>query len=118
MVRKKSTLEFKRGTPLSITHPELAKEADGWDPSRYSMGSEEKLTWKCKEFGDLCVASITSRARKIKPRGCLICVGQKVLVGRTDLLTLVPELAAQAFGGWDPSTVGRVMVFYVGGSVL
>ena len=30
--------------PLSVTHPELAKEADGWDPSTVTAGSGKKKT--------------------------------------------------------------------------
>ena len=33
--------------PLSETHPELAKEADGWDPRQVIAGSDKKLEWKC-----------------------------------------------------------------------
>ena len=37
----------KEKLPLSVTHPELAKEADGWDPSEFSYGSDKKVNWKC-----------------------------------------------------------------------
>ena len=33
--------------PLSKTHPELAKEAHGWDPSQVLAVSHEKIAWKC-----------------------------------------------------------------------
>lgn len=36
--------------PLSETHPELAKEADGRDPSKVTYGSHKKVKWKCR-FG-------------------------------------------------------------------
>ena len=29
----------KEKQPLSVTHPELAKEAEGWDPSTVTFGS-------------------------------------------------------------------------------
>ena len=32
--------------PLSVTHPELAKEADGWDPSTVSGGLSKKMKWR------------------------------------------------------------------------
>jgi hypothetical protein len=28
----------KEKQPLSVNHPELAKEADGWDPSEFTSG--------------------------------------------------------------------------------
>ena len=33
--------------PLSKTHPKLAEEADGWDPTEISISSNKTLTWKC-----------------------------------------------------------------------
>ena len=32
----------KEKLPLSVTHPELAKEADGWDPTLVTSGSGQK----------------------------------------------------------------------------
>lgn len=32
---------------LVTTHPELAKEALGWDPSHFSHGSGKKKAWRC-----------------------------------------------------------------------
>lgn len=31
----------------ATTHPELAAEADGWDPTRVGKGHNTKLWWKC-----------------------------------------------------------------------
>jgi hypothetical protein len=38
----------KEKYPLSVTHPELTKEADGWNPSSVTFGSGKKVKWKCK----------------------------------------------------------------------
>lgn len=84
---------------LLTTHPLLAKEADGWDPSEYSKGSQKKLPWVCSK-GHRWVAIVNSRA--IREAGCPFCSGRTVLSGETDVQTLYPELAAQAVG-WDPS---------------
>ena len=91
----------KEKLPLSVTHPELAREADGWDPKNYSKGSADKLLWKC-ETGHNWEARISNRA--IKGYGCPICSGQQILPGFNDLATLKPEIAKQAHG-WDPSLV-------------
>ena len=32
---------------LATTNPELAKEADGWDPATLIAGSGKKVEWKC-----------------------------------------------------------------------
>lgn len=92
MPGKKETL------PLSVTHPELAKEADGWDPTQYSRGSSKKVSWQCK-LGHLWKASIANRT--LAESGCPYCTGKSVLVGFNDLLTLNPQVAKDA-DGWDP----------------
>lgn len=91
----------KEKQPLSVTHPELAKEADGWDPSTVTFGSGKKLRWKCIQ-GHKWDAVVGSRA--MRNRGCPICSNQQVLSGFNDLATTHPEIAKEAFG-WDPTTV-------------
>ena len=31
---------------IAETHPELAAQADGWDPTTLTAGSNKKRTWK------------------------------------------------------------------------
>lgn len=33
---------------LATTHPDIAKEAEGWDPTTVSAGSNKKREWKCQ----------------------------------------------------------------------
>ena len=91
----------KPGKSLAETHPELAAQADGWDPTTVKAGSHKKLAWECGR-GHQWVAVVASRA--LNGRGCSICANQKILAGLNDLLTKHPSMAAQA-DGWDPSTV-------------
>jgi translation initiation factor IF-1 len=91
----------KEKLPLSVTHPELAKEANGWDPSKFTFGSEFKVDWVCDK-GHTWTSNISNRARK--GAGCPICSGRTVLVGFNDLESQMPEVAKSAFE-WDPSTV-------------
>jgi len=91
----------KEKQPLSVTHPALAKEADGWDPSLVAAGSHSKLNWKCNK-GHIWLAALQDRSRR--GDGCPICIGKKVLIGYNDLATLNPEVASEA-DGWDPTTV-------------
>jgi hypothetical protein len=86
--------------PLSVTHPELAAQADGWDPTTFTFGSNSRVAWKC-ELGHMWESAIKNRARG---SGCPVCSGRVVLVGFNDLATTHPELAAQA-DGWDPTTL-------------
>ena len=86
---------------LATTHPELAMEADSWDPSTVKAGSGKKLSWKGK-CGHSWDAVVSSRA--LNGRNCPICSNRQVLAGFNDLATTHPEIAAQA-DGWDPSKV-------------
>jgi hypothetical protein len=85
---------------LTTTHPELAKEAHGWNPETRNAGSNKRAKWKCPE-GHIYESVIASRA---KGSGCHFCSGHRVLAGHNDLVTTHPELAEKAYG-WDPRTV-------------
>ena len=86
--------------PLSITHPELAAQADGWDPRTVTAGSNKRVAWRCEKY-HVWVAMPNDRSGG---SGCPICSNKQVLVGYNDLATTNPELAAQA-DGWDPTTL-------------
>ena len=85
---------------LTTTHPHLAAQAEGWDPSTFSAGSNRKVAWKCHQ-GHLWKATIGSRSAG---SGCPICSNRRVLRGHNDLATLNPKIASEA-SGWDPTTV-------------
>ncbi len=85
---------------LATTHPELAKEAHGWDPTTVVAGSNKKLAWKCQK-GHVWESPGYSR---VNGSGCLICSNRLLLKGVNDLATTHPELAKEAYG-WDPTTV-------------
>jgi hypothetical protein len=86
--------------PLSVTHPEVAAQAHGWDPTTITAGSGKKVEWKCK-FGHTWNCSVSDRS---SGNGCPICSGRMAWAGHNDLATTNPELAAQAHG-WDPTTI-------------
>ena len=90
-----------RGTPLSESHPELAAQAVGWDPSTVSTNSNRMLGWRC-DLGHEWEAIVFSRTRA-PGNGCPYCGNRKVLKGFNDLATSHPDIAAQA-AGWDPSS--------------
>ena len=97
MPKKKAKL------PLSKTHPKLAKEAFGWDPSDFTAGSSIKKDWVCS-LGHIWPATIGNRAGK--KSGCPFCSGRKTLKGFNDLATTHPDLAKQA-DGWDPTKFSK-----------
>ena len=85
---------------LATTHPEIAQQADGWDPSAILAGTNRKLAWICSH-GHSWDASVNQRTNQ--GTGCPVCAGKKVLIGFNDLATHFPELARQAVG-WDAAT--------------
>ena len=80
---------------LSTTHPELAKD---WDhekneitPDHVFAGSNKKVWWKCKK-GHSWQASVSNRVRGT---GCPYCNGKRADVGKNDLNTKYPDIAAE-----------------------
>lgn len=86
---------------LAESHPEIANEAFGWDPSEITPGSGQKLSWKCKR-GHHWEAIVGNRTKRND--SCPYCSGKKAIKGETDLETLFPLLAKQA-NGWDPREI-------------
>jgi hypothetical protein len=97
---------IKGTTDLQSTHPKIAKQAFGWDPSMVKRGTNKKLKWKC-DLGHIWIASPAERlvgTRSGNPNGCPFCSGQRVLKGFNDLATTHPKIAQQAHK-WNPTTV-------------
>jgi len=86
---------------LKTTHPNIAQDADGWDPKRVGMGTDEVKNWKCK-FGHKYSAMVNKRTKR--NQGCPVCANKRIVIGLNDLATTHPELASEAFG-WDPTTI-------------
>ena len=82
---------------LATTDPEIALEANDWDPTQVTRSSSKVLSWKCS-LGHEWLARVGSR----HINGCPVCAGKKVLKGFNDLATTNRELAKQAVG-WDPT---------------
>ena len=93
----------KEKPPLSVTHPELAKEADGWDPKLITHGSNRKVMWRCSRDHNWFESPNKRAGRGF---GCPFCSGNRVLVGFNDLSTTHSALSREAFG-WDPSTLSQ-----------
>ena len=94
-------MDVKR--PLSITHPDLAAEADGWEPSKVTAGSQKKLQWRCVR-NHKWLATVKNRTSQ--KQGCPYCSGRRIIFGVNDLFSLSPKLSEEA-DGWDPSLVHR-----------
>ena len=86
---------------LATFFPHIAKQAEGWDPTTVTAGSNKKLKWKCK-YGHIWES--TPNMRTGQKQGCSVCANMQVLKGYNDLATKFPELAAEA-DGWDPTKI-------------
>lgn len=94
--------KFNPGVNDLVTlYPEIASEADGWNPSLVSSGSHKKLQWRCK-FGHTW--TVSPNARTNNNSKCPICSNRRVWTGFNDLLTLFPE-SENFCHGWDPSKI-------------
>ncbi len=85
---------------LATTHPEIAVQANGWDPQTVIRGSNKKFSWKCS-LGHVWITGANDR---VQGKGCPFCAGNFVWVGFNDLASTQPELAKEAHG-WDPTTI-------------
>jgi hypothetical protein len=56
---------------LLTTHPNLAAQADGWDPKKVIAGSHKRVAWKCSE-GHRWKTNLGSRTGKTET-GCPSC---------------------------------------------
>jgi|LauGreDrversion4_2_1035121.scaffolds.fasta_scaffold51794_2 hypothetical protein len=86
---------------LATSHPVIAAEAFGWDPTTVGKGHFSKLEWKCE---DGHVWSATPNQRTSTDSNCPFCSGQKAIKGESDLATTYPHLLPEIYG-WDPSVV-------------
>jgi len=89
-------------TDLATTHPEIAVQADGWDPCDVTAGSSRAFDWKCPK-GHGYRSTVINRTKGI---GCPVCANKRVLAGFNDISTTDPELSKEAFD-WDPTTLTR-----------
>ncbi len=87
---------------LGTKFPEIAKEANGWDPGKVISGSHKKLLWRCP-LGHSYLANVSDRTGGSKS-ACPICAGKQVLAGFNDLKSKFPEISSQAHG-WDPTKI-------------
>ncbi len=87
-------------TDLLTKFPEVAKQANEWDPSKESAFSGKKQKWKC-ELGHIWESTISNRTKR--GDGCAVCSGRKLMVGVNDFQTRYPELAKELIDT-DPSS--------------
>lgn len=85
------------GRSLEDVAPAVARDADGWDPSRVSAGSRATMPWRCHDCGTTWMAEIRARAHGY--RGCPTCRR----TARPPIAVTHPELAQQMVKPFDPN---------------
>lgn len=84
------------GRSLAQMRPEVAREADGWDPERVSAGSRVEMPWRCRDCGATWTAEIRARAHGHRP--CPTC-----RKGSSPPLSVThPGLASEMVAPFDP----------------
>ncbi len=86
---------------MATTHPVLAREVIGIDPTTVIASSTKVLTWRCAIHNDTYRA--TGRKR-VDGSGCPYCANKRVRPGLNDMATTRPDMAACLLGT-DPTTV-------------
>ena len=81
--------------------PDIAKQANGWDPKGVSPGSNKRYEWICS-LGHTWKAGASNRTHQ--QTVCPYCSNLKCWPGFNDLATVNPEIAKEACG-WDPTKV-------------
>ena len=86
---------------MATTHPHLAKELVGTNPTTVTAHTHSMLLWHCPNHAEPYPSKGNDRANG---RGCGFCSGKRVLPGFNDIATTHPQLAAELVGT-DPTTV-------------
>jgi hypothetical protein len=86
---------------MATTHPDLARDLIGTDPTTVIAGTEKTLLWRCPNHDEPYTSTGASRARGA---GCAYCANKRVLPGFNDMATTRPDMAA-CLVGTDPATV-------------
>ena len=93
---------------LATTHPAVTAE---WHPTKngelyptgVSTGSGKKVWWLCSSCAHEWQATVGDRA--LSGRGCPACANKTIVLGRNDLATTHPSLAAE----WHPTKNGDLL---------
>lgn len=81
---------------MATTHPELAAELVGTDPTTVLGTTTAVLLWHCPNHEEPYPSAAINRA--MKGYKCSYCSGKRVLPGFNDMATTHPELAQQVVG--------------------
>lgn len=104
---------------LETIYPELIlsfdfEENNPADPRNIIAGGTQQWSWMCPIDGHRWRASVWER----NSRGCAACAGKVVIVGKNDLATNNPELAAEWHPNFNGDLTPRDVTFSAGRIVV
>jgi hypothetical protein len=86
---------------LATTHPDLAEELVGIDPTSVMAKSTKRVPWRCPNHAE--PFSMSPRSR-VAGKRCPVCTRKVVVPGFNDMATTHPTLSAELVGE-DPTTL-------------
>lgn len=86
---------------LASTHPDVAEQLVGTDPTTVTAVSMQSLDWLCPNHEAPFPMKVRDR---VHGYGCGYCAGKKLLPGFNDLASQYPAIAAELLGR-DPATI-------------
>ena len=91
----KNTAGLLKDNPLLVAKYDFEKNKEiGLDFETLTARSSDKAWWRCGKCGNSWFATIASQ-NDVKEHGCPYCSGRLVIKGKTDLLTLFPDIAQE-----------------------
>ena len=82
---------------LLTKFPEVAKEADGWNPEQYLYGSAQDMPWKCSK-GHTWRTKIANRTNQRDHTGCPTCATSGFSPGKPAWFYLLARPGEQQLG--------------------
>ena len=90
-----NTAGLLRDIPDLVEKYDFEKNKElGFDFDSITARISAKVWWRCRQCGNSWFATVASQNDKIE-HGCPYCSGRLVIKGKTDLLTLFPEIAKE-----------------------
>ena len=93
---------WKGFNDLESLFPEVAQEADGWDPSELTWATAAEKQWKCS-LGHTWKMKVCHRTGPNTKQGCPYCANQKVWPGFNDLKSNFEDIAKETFDNYKKS---------------
>ena len=93
-------IKRRKTSPLTISHPQIAMEANGWDPSQYFAGSSKKMSWICPSGHGGCGVSIFSYVEALFSVALSLLTEAITLSNESSMLIVAERESRITRSGW------------------